>query len=66
VGQSVDVLKTNIINYLAFRGLCGTICENDGATLLSGSLMLKCQIPPQAMAKEFLMMFLRVSMLLSK
>jgi hypothetical protein len=58
VGQSVDVLKTSIANYLAFRGLCGTICEDDGDTLLSGNLMLKRQIPSQVMAKELLMMLL--------
>ncbi|XP_033609559.1 uncharacterized protein LOC111870082 isoform X2 [Cryptotermes secundus] len=34
VGQSVDALKTSIINGLAFRVLGGTNCEDDGATLL--------------------------------
>jgi hypothetical protein len=34
VGQFVDALKTSIINGLTLRGLCGTNCENDGATLL--------------------------------
>jgi hypothetical protein len=34
VGQFVGALKTSIINGLAFRGLCGTNCEDDGATLL--------------------------------
>jgi hypothetical protein len=35
VGQFVlvDTLKTGIISGLAFRGLCGTDCEDDGATL---------------------------------
>jgi hypothetical protein len=34
VGQFVDALKTSIINGLAFRGLQGTNCEDDGTTLL--------------------------------
>jgi hypothetical protein len=34
VGQFVDALKTSIINGLAFRGLRGTNCEDDGTTLL--------------------------------
>jgi hypothetical protein len=34
VGQFVDALKTSIINGLALRGLCGTNCEDDGATVL--------------------------------
>jgi hypothetical protein len=31
---SVDAWKTSIINGLAFKGLCGTNCEDDGATVL--------------------------------
>jgi hypothetical protein len=34
VEQSVDALKTSIINDLAFRGLQGTNCEDYGTTLL--------------------------------
>jgi hypothetical protein len=34
VGHFVDALKTSIINGPAFRGLCETNCEDDGATLL--------------------------------
>jgi hypothetical protein len=34
VWQFVDALKTSIINGLAFRGLCGTNCEDDGVTVL--------------------------------
>lgn len=34
VGQFVDALKTSIINGLAFRGLRGTNCEEDGVSLL--------------------------------
>jgi hypothetical protein len=34
VKQFVDALKTSIVNGLAFRGLCETNFENDGATLL--------------------------------
>jgi hypothetical protein len=34
VGEFVDALKTSIINGLAFRGLCGTNCDDDGATIL--------------------------------
>jgi hypothetical protein len=33
VGQIVDAQKTSIISGLAFRGLCETNCEDDGATL---------------------------------
>jgi hypothetical protein len=34
VGQSVDTLKTVIINGLAYRGLLDPNCKGDGATLL--------------------------------
>jgi hypothetical protein len=34
VGLFADALKTSIVNGLAFRGFCGTNCEDDGATLL--------------------------------
>jgi hypothetical protein len=34
VGQFVDALKTSIINGLAFRGLQGTNCKDDGTALL--------------------------------
>jgi hypothetical protein len=34
VRQFTDAQKTRIINGLAHRGLCGTNCEDDGATLL--------------------------------
>jgi hypothetical protein len=34
VGKFVDSLKTSKISGLAFGGLCGTNCENDGAALL--------------------------------
>jgi hypothetical protein len=34
VGQFVNALKASIINGLTFRGLCGTNCEDDGATLV--------------------------------
>jgi hypothetical protein len=34
VGQFVDALKTSIINGLAFRGLRGTNCKEDDASLL--------------------------------
>jgi hypothetical protein len=34
VGQFVDALKSSIVNGLAFRGLCGTNYEDDGAILL--------------------------------
>jgi hypothetical protein len=34
VGQFVDALKTSII-IVAFRGLCGTNCKDDGATFLN-------------------------------
>jgi hypothetical protein len=34
VGQFVDALKPSIISGLAFRGLCETNYEDDGATLL--------------------------------
>jgi hypothetical protein len=33
-GQFVDAQKTNIINGLTFIGLCGSNCEDDGATVL--------------------------------
>jgi hypothetical protein len=33
-GQFIDALKSSIISGLAFRGLCVTNCEDDGATLL--------------------------------
>jgi hypothetical protein len=70
VGQFVDALKSSIINGLAFRGLCGTNCEDDGATLLTynrclGHLILLYEIPLQVMAKKHAML-MRVSMLLSK
>jgi hypothetical protein len=29
VGQFVDALKANIISGLAYRGLCGTNCEDE-------------------------------------
>jgi hypothetical protein len=35
VGLFVDALKTSIISGLAFRGVCETNCEDDGATLLN-------------------------------
>jgi hypothetical protein len=34
VGQFLDAQKTNIINGLTFIGLCGSNCEDDGATVL--------------------------------
>jgi hypothetical protein len=34
VGQFTDAQKTRIINGLAYRGLCVTNCEDDGATFL--------------------------------
>jgi hypothetical protein len=34
VGQFVDALKTSFIKGLALRGLCGTNCEDNGATVL--------------------------------
>ena len=34
VGQFLDALNTNIINALAIRVLCGTVCEYDGATVV--------------------------------
>jgi hypothetical protein len=34
VGQYADVLKTSIINGLAFGGLYGTKCQGDDTTLL--------------------------------
>jgi hypothetical protein len=34
VRQFVDALKTVVINGLAYIGLCGTNCEDDGACLL--------------------------------
>jgi hypothetical protein len=40
VGHSADALKTSIINGLAFRGLCGTNCEDDGATVLDNVQLL--------------------------
>jgi hypothetical protein len=41
VGQYVDALKTRIINALAIRGLCGTGCEDDGATVLDNLWLLR-------------------------
>jgi hypothetical protein len=72
VGQFVDALKTSIINVLTLRGLCGNNCKDGGDTLLdslyysSGHLMLLHEILPQVMARKPLMIFLRVSLLLSK
>jgi hypothetical protein len=40
MGWFVDALKTSIINGLAFRGLCETNCENNGATLMDNILSL--------------------------
>jgi hypothetical protein len=34
VRQFADALKTSIINALAIRDVCGTNCEDDGATVL--------------------------------
>jgi hypothetical protein len=34
VGLFVDAQKTNIINGLTFIGLCGSNCDDDGATVL--------------------------------
>jgi hypothetical protein len=47
VGQYVHALKTSIINGLAFRGLCGSNCEDDGATLL-GNLESLLRAPDAA------------------
>jgi hypothetical protein len=42
VGQFLDALKTSIINGLAFSGLRGTNCEDDGTPLLDDlHLLLK-------------------------
>jgi hypothetical protein len=67
----IDALKTIIISVLAFRGLCGSNCKDDDANLLdslnrfSGHLILLHEMLP-VMARKPLMMFLRISMLLSK
>jgi hypothetical protein len=70
VGQFIDAQNTSIINDLAYRGLCGTNCEDDVATLLdnynrcSGHLILLNEIPLQVMARKHVM-FLRVSILVT-
>jgi hypothetical protein len=71
VGQFVDALKTSIISVLAFRGLGETTVMM--MVLLfwitynpcSGNLMLLHETLPRVMARKPLMLFLRVSMLLS-
>jgi hypothetical protein len=53
VGQFVDEMTTSIVNGLAYRGLCGMNCEDDGVTLLDnllGNLILPPQIPLQVTA----------------
>jgi hypothetical protein len=40
VGQFVGAQKTSIVSGLAFRGLCGMNCEDDGATLLDNLQLL--------------------------
>jgi hypothetical protein len=40
MGQFIDAQKTSIINGLAYRGLCRTNSEEDGATLLDNQQSL--------------------------
>jgi hypothetical protein len=70
VRHFIDAQKTSIINDLAYRGLCGTNCENDGATLwityncCSEHLIMLYKIPPRVITSKRLMKFVRVCMLL--